>query len=80
MDNQTSNRVPRIRTIPKAYKEIKKIDPNTNLSLRGLRNMVQNKEIPSIKVNNRYLINLDILLDKLMGIDYNNNNDISCTL
>lgn len=79
MDNQTSNRVPRIRTIPKAYKEIKKIDPNTNLSLRGLRNMVQNKEIPSIKVNNRYLINLDMLLEKLSVASYNNT-DITCTL
>lgn len=79
--NNRKNTIPRMRTIPNAYKEIKALDPNSNLSLRGLRNMIKNKEIPYVKTSaNKYLINLDILLDKLMGIDYNNNNDITCNL
>lgn len=79
--NNRNNTIPRMRTIPNAYKEIKALDPNSNLSMRGLRNMVKNKEIPCVKTSaNKYLINLDNLLDKLMGIDYNNSNDITCSL
>lgn len=78
--NNRNNPIPRMRTIPNAYKEIKALDPNSNLSLRGLRNMIKNKEIPYVKTSaNKYLINLDMLLAKLAGVDYNNN-DITCTL
>ena len=78
--NNRNNPIPRMRTIPNAYKEIKALDPNSNLSLRGLRNMIKSKEIPYVKTSaNKYLINLDMLLAKLAGVDYNNN-DITCTL
>ena len=78
--NNRNNPIPRMRTIPNAYKEIKALDPNSNLSLRGLRNMIKNKEIPYVKTSaNKYLINLDMLLAKLAGVDYNND-DITCTL
>lgn len=78
--NNRNNPIPRMRTIPNAYKEIKALDPNSNLSMRGLRNMVRNKEIPCVKTSaNKYLINLDMLLAKLAGVDYNNK-DITCTL
>lgn len=78
--NNRNNPIPRMRTIPNAYKEIKALDPNSNLSLRGLRNMIKSKEIPYVKTSaNKYLINLDMLLAKLAGVDYNND-DITCTL
>ena len=55
----------RMRTIPKAYEEIKAIDPNTSLTLRALRRMVSNGEIPVVNIASKRLINLDLLLDKL---------------
>lgn len=53
---------PRLRTIPAAFSEIKKNDPDTALTIRALRRMVYNKEIPSVSVNSKKLINLDALL------------------
>lgn len=61
----------KMRTIPNAYKELLRIDPNTNLSLKMLRKMVKDGEIPSIKVSSKVLINFDLLLDILSC--YNNN-------
>ena len=64
----------RMRTIPKAFEEIKQSDPDTNLTLRALRRMVNNGEIPAVKISNKVLINLDLLLDKLSCY----NDDATC--
>ena len=61
----------RMRTIPKAYQEIKALDPNTDFTLRALRRMVSNEEIPVIQIASKRLINLDLLLEILAC--YNNN-------
>ena len=61
----------RMRTIPKAYQEIKALDPNTDFTLRALRRMVSNGEIPVIQIASKRLINLDLLLEILAC--YNNN-------
>ena len=61
----------RMRTIPKAFEEIKQVDPDTDLTLRALRRMVSNGEIPVVRISNKVLINLDLLLDKLSC--YNDN-------
>ena len=63
-----------MRTIPKAFEEIKQSDPDTNLTLRALRRMVNNGEIPAVKISNKVLINLDLLLDKLSCY----NDDTTC--
>lgn len=55
----------RMRTIPKAYEEIKALDPNTDFTLRALRRMVQSGEIPSVQVASKKLVNLDLLLEVL---------------
>lgn len=70
MDN---NKTPRMRTIPKAYAELKRIDPETDFTLRALRRMVKNNEIPCINVANKKLINLDMLLEILSCDGYNQN-------
>jgi len=54
-----------MRTIPKAYQEIKALDPNTDFTLRALRRMVSNGEIPVIQIASKRLINLDLLLEIL---------------
>ena len=67
--------IPRMRTIPKAYAELKKIDPEADFTLRALRRMVKNKEIPCINVANKKLINLDMLLEILACNGYNHINE-----
>lgn len=66
----------RMRTIPKAYEEIKKIDSNTCITLRALRRMCANGEIPIVKVGSKTLINLDLLLTTLSCY----NEDAVCAL
>ena len=60
MDN-----VPIMRTLPEAFAELKKADPNTSYTLRALRSAVKKGEIPSIKVGNKNLINLHNLYKSL---------------
>ena len=40
-------------------------DPDTDFTIRALRRMVNNGEIPVVLIASKRLINLDILLDKL---------------
>lgn len=54
-----------MRTIPQAYKEIKSADPNSAISMRALRRMVSTGEIPSIAIESKKLINVDLLLEYL---------------
>lgn len=57
--------VPRMRTLPEAFEELKKADPDTTYTLRALRAAVRNGEIPVINVGNKRLINLDRLFEIL---------------
>ena len=63
--------IPRMRTIDNAYAEIKALDPSTDFTKRALRRMVATKEIPTTKIGNKNLINLDLLIAKLSGDCYN---------
>ena len=64
MRNETRN-IPRMRTLPKAYAEIKALDPNTAFTMRALRRMVNSGELPVVQINSKKLINLDLLLNML---------------
>lgn len=57
--------VPRMRTIPEAFKELQKADPNTAYTLRALRAAVNKGEIPVVSVGNKRLINLDTFFEML---------------
>ncbi|MGN0467988.1 MAG: hypothetical protein ACI4GY_04615 [Acutalibacteraceae bacterium] len=57
--------IPRMRTIPEAFKELKKADPETAYTLRALRSAVKKGEIPVVMVGNKRLVNLDRLFEKL---------------
>ena len=63
--------IPRMRTIDNAYAEIKAIDPQTDFTKRALRRMIANNEIPTTRIGNKNLINLDLLIAKLSGDCYN---------
>ena len=56
---------PRMRTLPQALNEIKKLDPETAVTMRALRRMITNGDIGFVPVASKRLINLDKLLDYL---------------
>lgn len=61
------NNLQRMRTAEKAMAEIKAADPETSFTLRALRRMINNNEIPSVSVNSKKLINMDQLYAFLNG-------------
>lgn len=65
--------IPRMRTKDNAYAEIKKLDPNTDFTKRALQRMIAVGDIPTVKVGNKNLINLDLLIAKLSCGWYNDN-------
>ena len=60
--NNSTNNMPRLRTLPQAMEEIRKADPDTAMTMRALRRMVNTGELPTVAVNSKKLINLDLLL------------------
>lgn len=64
MENNNYN-IPRMRTIAKAFEEVKTIDPDTSLTMRALRRLINSGNIPSVQVGNKFLINLDLLFQYL---------------
>ena len=62
--------VPRMRTLPEAYAELKKADPSTAYTLRALRAAVNKGEIPVVNIGNKRLINLDRLYESLNTPSY----------
>ena len=76
----TNSTVPRMRTLPEAVREIKKIDENSALTLTALRRMVNNGEIPYISVASKRLICLDTLLERLQNPIQGKQAADNCTL
>ena len=68
-DNKPNIKI-RMRTIPKAYEAIKELDPDTDFSIRMLRQLIKSGDIPTIKISNKTLVNLDLIIDRLSC--YNN--------
>ena len=50
-----------IRTIDKAYDELKKRDTNTAISRYLVRQMVRTGMVPSMKSGNKQLVDVDVL-------------------
>lgn len=57
----------RMRFPAQALEELRKLDPNTAVSLRMIRRLVNSGAVPSVPVGtgNRKLLNFDALLDYL---------------
>ena len=51
----------RIRGISEAVEEIKEADPKSALTVHALRFLVKTGQVPSVKVGNKYLINMSVL-------------------
>ena len=63
----------RYRTIKGAVQELKAEDPNTEITEYLLRKLVVSGEIPSLKSGNKYIINVDELLDDIERARYKKN-------
>ena len=50
-----------LRTINKAYEELKARDPETAITRNLLREMVTQGVIPSARAGNRYLVDVDVV-------------------
>ena len=50
-----------LRTINKAYEELRVRDPETAITKNLLREMVTQGVIPSAKAGNRYLVDVDVV-------------------
>ena len=53
--------LPRIRGISEAVEELRAEDPKTALTVHALRFLVKTGHVPSVKVGNKYLINMAVL-------------------
>ena len=60
-----NNKISRMRTMETAYKEIKEMDPGTAITRWAIRRAVSEGYVPSRRVGNKYVFNLDTLLDYL---------------
>ena len=58
---------PRMRTAEQAVEELKRVDPETALTVRAVRRMISTGEIPHIKVGSKFLIDFDGLCSYLSG-------------
>ncbi len=61
------NTISKLRTMKTAYEEIIKMDPGTAITEWAIRKAVTEGYIPSRRVGNKYVFNLDALLDYFEG-------------
>ena len=59
----------RIRTINQGYDEIRQNDPNTAISKHAIRQAVLSGEIPSRRAGQKFLIDLDQVIQYFSGED-----------
>lgn len=57
--------LPRMRDARGVLAEIKKIDPDTIITLNFVRGMIRAREIPVVEAGNRKFVNLDSVLEFL---------------
>lgn len=55
----------KMRLISETFEEIKKEDPNTALTLNGLRRLVKSGKVASVKIGRKSLINYDSVVEYL---------------
>ncbi len=58
-------KIPRMRTVSEAARELKKLDPSTAVTEYHIRRLVKSGKLPRMKAGKKYLVNFDTLLDYL---------------
>lgn len=61
----------RMRSIRDSAKLLKEMDPNTELTEATIRKMIAEGTIPAFKTGNKYLVNVDLLLEMFGGSESN---------
>lgn len=56
---------PRMRTISEAVSEIRAADPNSAVTPYRVRQLILSGVLPSVRAGNKYLIDLDVLIEYL---------------
>lgn len=59
--------LPRMRTITEAAAWLQETDPETAFTKTALRRLVTTGQLPSVRVGQKYLVNLDALENFLAG-------------
>lgn len=57
--------MPRMRLIKDAFEQLKKEDPETDITIYALRTIVKSRVVPTVRLGRKLLINYDSLLDYL---------------
>ena len=67
--NTTNNTItiPKIRTISEAIEEIKRLDPETAITARFIKEGIADGKIPIIRVGNKVLVNMASIFAFLEG-------------
>ncbi len=55
--------MPRMRLVKDAYEQLRKDDPDTNITMYALRTIVKSGVIPTVKLGKKTLVNYDSLLE-----------------
>ena len=66
-DSDINIKIPRMRTVADAVKELKALDENTAVTEYYVRQLAVTGSIPRVKSGKKYLINLDSLIEHLRG-------------
>ena len=59
--------MPRMRTIDQTAEWLRETDPETALTKTALRRLVTTGQLPTVRIGQKYLIDLDMLGDFLKG-------------
>ncbi len=59
------NNIPQMRTIKEVHKEIKKVDPNSSLTLYAVRQLVNTGKVTYIRRGRKILVDLAEVMDYL---------------
>ena len=65
IDNITNLKIPRMRTVPEAAKELKEMDAHTAVTEYHIRQLALSGVLPRVKAGRKMLINFDLLLEYL---------------
>lgn len=65
IDNITNLKIPRMRTVPEAAKELKEMDEHTAVTEYHIRQLALSGVLPRVQAGRKLLINFDLLLEYL---------------
>lgn len=69
--------LPRMRTAKKAAEEIKKLDPDTDVTAWAIMCLMKSGKVPMVRAGNKFLVNLDTLLDYYAKGEVNQSSEVS---